>query len=132
LTREDAARLFDRRRAAWLASDLDAYLELFAGDLVFRSPMHAEPLRGREAFAQLVRRSAAALAPEEFEVTHLATHDDVVLAEWRIAARHRESGQRVEWWGMSVCRIAAGRITDWREYWNPADVAGARPPAPRG
>lgn len=57
LTREHALDLFARRRDAWLASDLDTYLAPFAPD-VTQSPSHAEPLRGREAFAALVRRSA--------------------------------------------------------------------------
>ncbi len=48
--------------------------------------------------------------------------DDVVLAEWRIAARHRASGRRVAWWGMSTCTIRDGLITRWREYWNPQDL----------
>src|SRR5690348_13540122 len=36
LTREDALDLFARRRDAWLASDLDAYLALFAPDMTFQ------------------------------------------------------------------------------------------------
>lgn len=122
LTHAEALDLFARRRDAWLASDLDAYLALFAPDLTFQSPSHAEPLRGREAFAALVRSSAAHLEPKLFEFTHLAVHGEVVLAEWRIAAEHRASGRRIEWWGMSVCTIRDGMIQSWREYWNPADV----------
>jgi ketosteroid isomerase-like protein len=83
------------------------------------------PLRGRDAFAELVRKSAAAIEPCAFEFANLAVDGDVVLAEWRIAARHRASGTPIEWWGMSVCRIRDGLIESWREYWNPADVAGA-------
>lgn len=126
MTRDDALALFARRRDAWLAGDLDAYLALFAPDVTFQSPSHAEPLRGREAFASLVRASSAAMSPEEFEFTQLAVDGDVVLAEWHIAARHRASGRRIAWWGMSVCTIRDGLIASWREYWNPADVAGAR------
>lgn len=125
MTHDEALALFARRRDAWLASDLDAYLALFAPDLEFRSPTHVEPLRAREAFATLVRDSARALEPESFEFTHLAVHGDVVLAEWHIAARHRASGRRIAWWGMSVCTIRDGMIQTWREYWNPKDVAGA-------
>jgi uncharacterized protein (TIGR02246 family) len=128
MTRHEALALFERRRDAWLASDLDAYLALFTPDLVFQSPAEAEPRQGREAFAALVRSSAAALAPESFEFTQLAVDGDVVLAEWHIAARHRASGRRIAWWGMSVCTIRDGQIASWREYWNPADVAGARGP----
>ena len=125
LTREQALDLFARRRDAWLASDLEAYLALFATDLVFQSPSHAEPLRGRDAFEKLVRSSNAAIEPKLFEFAQLAVHGDVVLAEWRIAAEHRASHRRIEWWGMSVCTIRDGVIQSWREYWNPADVAGA-------
>lgn len=127
LTREEAVRLFERRRDAWLAGDLDGYLALFAPGLVFQSPAHAEPLRGRDALADLVRRSADALEPRAFEISQLAVTGDVVLAEWRIAARHRASGRPVEWSGMSVCRIRDGLIESWREYWNPADLAGTAP-----
>jgi len=121
-TRDEALDLFVRRRNAWLASDLDAYLALFAPDLVFQSPRHAEPLRGREAFAELARKSAQHLEPKLFEFTHVAVHGDEVLAEWHIAAQYRASGHRIEWWGMSVCTIRDGLIETWREYWNPADV----------
>lgn len=123
MTRTEALRLFERRRDAWLAGDLDAYLALFAPDLVFRSPAHAEPLVGREAFERLVRSSADHLEPLEFVFTDLAVDGDVVLAEWRIAARHRASGKRIAWWGMSTCTIRNGLIARWREYWNPKDLA---------
>lgn len=122
MTRDEALALFARRRDAWLAGDLEVYLALFAPDLVFQSPAHAEPLVGREAFADLVRTSATHLEPLEFVFTDLAVAGDVVLAEWRIAARHRTSGRRIAWWGMSTCTIRDGLITRWREYWNPADV----------
>ena len=85
--------------------------------------MHQPPLRGREAFAQLVRQSMAIMRPVAFDVRHLAVQGKTLLAEWKIAAVHRESGQRVEWEGMSVAEIDDGRITRWREYWNPADLA---------
>ncbi|MEW6272763.1 MAG: nuclear transport factor 2 family protein [Thermodesulfobacteriota bacterium] len=128
MTEAEARALFERRRDAWLANDLDAYLALFSEGLVFQSPSHPEPLRGWAAFAELVRRSAAAIEPRSFDFSHLAVTGDVVLAEWRITARHRPTGRPIEWWGMSVCRVRDGLIESWREYWNPADVAAAREP----
>ena len=77
---------------------------------------------GREAFAALVRRSAAFSRPESFDFHELAVDGDVVLAEWTIAIRRRDTGRRIEWRGMSVCRIRDGLITSWREYWNPSDL----------
>jgi limonene-1,2-epoxide hydrolase len=80
-------------------------------------------LRGREAFGQLVRESMRMMRPVAFEVHHLAVYDNVMLAEWTIAAEHRQSLRRLEWGGMSVAETAGGAITRWREYWNPADLA---------
>lgn len=122
LTREEAIELFERRRRAWLAGDLDAYLALFHDSLVFQSPAHVEPLRGRRAFAELVRASFAAAKPVSFDFDHLAVDGDIVLAEWRIAIESRDTGGRVAWAGMSRCAIRDGLITEWREFWNPADL----------
>jgi len=122
MTYTEAAELFDRRRAAWLREDVEAYLAMWAEDMTFESPMHQPALRGRAAFEQLVRQSMAIMQPVAFDVLHLAVRGKTLLAEWKIAAVHRESGQGVEWEGMSVAEIDGGRITRWREYWNPADL----------
>jgi ketosteroid isomerase-like protein len=126
LTHADATRLFDRRRAAWLGEDLEAYLDCFAEDLVFGSPVHDPPLTGRAAFADLVRRSQATLRPRLFDVHALAVHDDEVLAEWTIVVETRADARSIRWRGMSTARYRAERIAVWREYWNPADLAAAR------
>jgi ketosteroid isomerase-like protein len=123
LTHADAVALFDRRRLAWLHEDLDGYLALWADEMTFGSPVHPEPLLGKPAFADLVRRSNAMSKPRRFDVTHLAVHGDMVLAEWSIAMTHRETGRVIAWDGMSVAEIVDGRITVWREYWNPAALA---------
>ena len=123
LSHEDAWALFERRRRAWLDEDLPGYLALWTEDMTFQSPMHAEPLRGRGPFADLVARSLAAARPLRFDVWHLAVREDVVMAEWTIAIERRESGARIEWRGMSVAEMRDGRIAVWREYWDPAALA---------
>ena len=122
MTRTEALALFAARRDAWLRGDLHAYLALWAEDMTFQSPVHAEPLRGRTAFADLVRQSLAVARPVAFDFTHIAVVRDVVLAEWRIAIERRDGGRRIEWSGMSVAEVQDGLIRRWREYWNPADV----------
>jgi len=121
-TLAEAQAVFARRRDAWLARDLDGYLACWADDMTFQSPMHAEPLRGRAAFADLVRMSMSFSTPVSFDFTHLAVNGDVVLAEWVIAIQRTADAKRVEWWGMSVAEVRDGLIHRWREYWNPADV----------
>jgi ketosteroid isomerase-like protein len=126
LTLADATRLFDARRAAWLREDVDGYLGLWADDMTFAAPSHPEPLRGREAFGDLVRRSNALTRPVRFNVLHLAiAGENVVLAEWVITVEHRATGRQITWRGMSRCTLRDGLIVEWREYWNPADVAAA-------
>jgi limonene-1,2-epoxide hydrolase len=120
LTPEDALALFEQRRQAWLREDVEAYLALWSEDMTFQSPVHAEPLRGRAAFAELVRQSFAFSRPVRFDFEHIAVHGAVVLAEWTIAVERRDSGRVLEWRGMSVAEIRDGVIRMWREYWNPA------------
>jgi ketosteroid isomerase-like protein len=120
LTTDEAEALFTRRREAWLREDLDGYLDCWTDDTIFESPVHREPIRGREAYAALVRASASTVRPLRFDVAHLAVRGDVVLAEWEIEAEHRASGARLRWRGMSVAGYRDGRIAWWREYWNPA------------
>jgi uncharacterized protein len=121
-TRDEAMKLFEKRRAAWLAADLEAYLELWADDMTFQSPVHAEPLCGKQAFAALVRQSLEFSRPLRFEFEHIAVAGVLVLAEWTIAIERRDTQRLIEWRGMSVCEIRDGRIQTWREYWNPLAV----------
>lgn len=122
LTRADAALLFERRRDAWLREDLDAYLALWADDMRFQSPVHAEPLRGKAAFADLVRLSLSLSRPVRFDFFRIAVDGDAVLAEWEIEIERRDDGRLLRWRGMSTCEIRGGRIVAWREFWNPADL----------
>ena len=123
VSRDEAVALFERRRGAWLAGDLEEYLALWTEDMEFRSPVHAEPLRGREAFAELVRRSLEFARPLRFDFHEIAVVGDRVLAEWTIAIAPRGGEGEIEWRGMSIARLRDGRIAFWREYWNPADLS---------
>jgi uncharacterized protein (TIGR02246 family) len=123
MNRQKAIELFERRRDAWLRGDTEGYLELWADDMTFQSPVHVEPLRGRAAFAELIRLSFQVSKPLRFDFHHIAVTGAMVLAEWTIAIEHRDSGRQSEWRGMSVAEIRGGRILAWREYWNPAALA---------
>ena len=87
----------------------------------FQSPVHDEPLVGKAAYAELIHRSLEMVRPVAFTVHHVAVHGDLVLAEWQAEIEWRADGRRSVWRGTSVCEIHGGLITDWREYWNPAD-----------
>src|SRR5437867_11040439 len=110
MTLDEALTLFEKRRQAWLREDLDGYLALFAEDMTFQSPVHAEPLRGRAAFGDLVRQSLGFSRPVYFNFDHIAVHGSMVLAEWNIAIERRDTARRIEWRGMSVAEIRDGLI----------------------
>ncbi|MGH9024790.1 MAG: nuclear transport factor 2 family protein [Acidimicrobiia bacterium] len=122
LTVEEARALFDRRRAAWLAADLDGYLALFADDLEIAMPGRADPVRGIGPYRQLVTQSFEWARPASFEFHYLAVTGDVVLAEWTISVERRDTGASAAWRGMSVCAIRDGQIAWWREYWGPGTI----------
>ncbi len=122
-TYDEAVAVFERRRRAWLAEDVDGYLALWADDMRFQSPVHREPLRGRAAFADLIRQSAAFSRPVAFDFHHLAVHGALVLAEWTITIERRADTRQIRWDGMSVAELRDGLIVWWREYWNPGDLA---------
>ncbi len=124
LTLDDARTLFDRRRQAWLAADVGAYLDCWVDDLVLETP--GRVIRGRADYEQMVRGSFGWAAPRAFVVHHLAVDGDVVLADWTITVERRADGESVTWWGMSACELRDGRIVWWREYYqDPAALARA-------
>jgi ketosteroid isomerase-like protein len=122
---EEARAVFERRRVAWLAEDVDGYLDCWVDDLVLETPGR-DPVGGRPAYEAMVRQSFAWAEPRAFEFHHLAVQDDVVLADWTISVARRHDGEVVEWRGMSAAALRDGRIVWWREYYeDPAALARA-------
>jgi uncharacterized protein (TIGR02246 family) len=126
LAHDDAVELFHRRRDAWLAEDLNGYLDLFDDDVVLQTPVGA-PVRGREEYGALVRRAYRATRPVAFDFHTIAVDGDRVLAEWTIELEVRADGRRIRYRGMSTCRVRDRRIIEWREYYDPADLRPAGP-----
>jgi limonene-1,2-epoxide hydrolase len=116
VTGEPAARrdIFMRRVAAWLAADLDAYMECWDDGMVIELPSGV--IRDKTKYRKLVESGFAWAAPVSFDVHHLGFDGDVVLADWTIRARRNEDGALVEWRGLSVCELRDGKIAWWREH----------------
>jgi ketosteroid isomerase-like protein len=126
VTYDEAVTLFDKRRAAWLAEDLDAYLACFADDIEFRGP-GGTGVDGIGAYRTLVERALKAVKPVAFEFHEMAVRDNRVLAEWTITLEVRATGKRLPYRGMSVCAIEDGRIRWWREYYESSLLTGRAP-----
>ena len=122
LSRERAEDLFQRRRKAWLESDADAYMALWSDDMVIEIPGRPEPIRGKAAYAKLLRQSMENMRPLSWEIHAVAVDGDRVLSEWTLEGEFRPTSKRVRWRGMSICRVVNDEICEWREYWDPESL----------
>ena len=108
--------VFMRRVAAWLAADLDAYMDCWADDMVIELP--SGTIVGTDKYRKLVAAGFTWADPVSFDVHHLAFEEGtgVVLADWTIRARRRDDGELIEWRGLSVCELRGDKISRWREH----------------
>jgi ketosteroid isomerase-like protein len=114
----DALRdTFMRRVDAWLAADLDEYMDCWAEDMVIELP--SALIADKAEYRRLVKGGLAWAEPLSFVVHHLAfttTAADIVLADWTIRTRRRKDDVVFEWRGLSVCEFREGKIAWWREH----------------
>jgi ketosteroid isomerase-like protein len=113
---DEAHEVFTRRIEAWLAEDVDAYLDCWHNDM--RIEMPTGVIEGAARYRKLLVGSFAWATPVSFEVHHLAVdgEHDIVFADWTIRARRRADDVLVEWRGLSICELRDGRISWWREH----------------
>ena len=109
-------RGFMQRVDAWLAADLDAYMQCWADDMVIELP--SGRIEGKDKYRKLVQAGFAWAEPVAFDVHHLAFEAGgaVALADWTIRARRRDDSVVVSWQGLSVCEFRAEKIAWWREH----------------
>lgn len=121
ITLEEARAVYERRRTAWLAEDVDAYLACFAEDVVLETPTRT--VRGHAEYEPMTRMSYQWAKPVSFDFHHLTVgDDDVVMCDWTITVARRSDGGEVTWRGMNVCQLRDGVITWWREYYQDPDA----------
>lgn len=120
---DEARAVFDKRRAAWLAEDLDGYMDCFAEDVVLETP--GRTVRGHAEYRPMAEQSFKWAKPKSFDFHHVTVGDDnIVMCDWTITVERRSDGGEVTWRGMNVCELRDGRIAWWREYYqDPAALA---------
>ena len=116
LTIDEARAVFTRRVDAWLAQDVDAYVDCWHDDM--RIEMPSGTIDGAAKYRKLVDASFAWGTPVSFDVHRLAIDPEasIVFADWTIRVRRRADDVVVEWRGLSVCELRDGRIVWWREH----------------
>ncbi|MDA2810863.1 nuclear transport factor 2 family protein [Nocardiopsis sp. RSe5-2] len=110
--------------------DLDALADLYTEDAVhelpFAPPGAPRRIEGRERIREYFS-STLAHVPLEFHAFHPvavnpAADPQVVVAEYDAEGTALPTGRRFTVRYLWVLRVVDGRIAEWRDYWNPAEI----------
>ena len=83
---------------------------------------------GREAYKRRDEAMRAAFLDLRYDIEDLVAEGDTVVARWRMTGTHEgalagptmsvpPSGKRLDIWGMSLCRIEGGMVTEnWESF----------------
>jgi ketosteroid isomerase-like protein len=115
-----------RRYQAWLAEERwDEWASLWSDDAVaeypFAAPEGTRRVEGRDAIVEHMRSARASIAIDgltDFRPHPCANRDDAVV-ELSITGRALSTGRPYDQSYVIIARSHAGRLTHWREYWNP-------------
>jgi steroid delta-isomerase-like uncharacterized protein len=105
----------------WGKRNLAAVDELATSDLVVSYPILPEVVRGREAFKQLLTQFHAAFPDIRVTIEDSIAEGEQVVVRWTAHATHRgdllgipATGKPARWTGVSVYRIAGGKVVEER------------------
>lgn len=111
----ESTALIRRFIEACVRADPDEFAAYFTEDAVWwNAPW--EPIRGREAIRETLRRGAEQMKALPWEIRLIVADADVVFAE-RID-RFRVGDTRVSVPCVSVFELRDGKIAAWRDYWD--------------
>ncbi|HEU5424683.1 MAG TPA: ester cyclase [Nitrolancea sp.] len=121
MTAEANKKLVRRYGHVWHAGNQHLVDELAAPDLVVYYPLFGREVRGHAAFKQVLTGTHVAFPDVQLVFEELLAEGDAVVARWRATATSRgafagrpPTGQRVEWTGMTLYRIAGGKVIEER------------------
>jgi len=103
---------------AWKAGSSQIVDELAAGDLVVSYTHFTEPLRGAEAFKQMLGQTHQFFPDLQIRAEEVIATEETAVVRWRYQATHHAgelfgvsaAGQVVEVAGISIYRIRDGRV----------------------
>lgn len=111
----ESTALIRRFIEACVRADPEEFAAYFTEDAVWwNAPW--EPIRGREAIRETLRRSAEQMKALPWEIRRIVADGDVVFAE-RID-HFRVGDTRVSVPCVGVFELRDGKIAAWRDYWD--------------
>jgi limonene-1,2-epoxide hydrolase len=110
-----AVALIRRFIEACVRADCDEFASYFAEDAEWwNAPW--EPVRGREAIRETLRRGAQRMKALPWEIRHVVADGKVVLTE-RVD-HFMVGGSRISVPCMGIFELRGGKIAAWRDYWD--------------
>lgn len=119
-----------------LASDADTLLEMCAEDVVFEFPYHppgfTERLEGRAALETYLPTVSKLISIESMTLKHafISGEGDAAAIEFSCKGHSPDTGARYDQDYVSIIELKNGRISRYRDYWNPLVVLSALESAP--
>ena len=107
----------------WGKGELDIVDELASPDLSVYYPVFSDVIKGPEAFKQmLTRRIRSALGDRDIKIDEEIAEGDKVVLRWTYSMTHQAefppgvppTGKRMTWTGISIFRIADGKVVEER------------------
>jgi uncharacterized protein (TIGR02246 family) len=112
--------IVERMARAWMQQDVEAIAALFSDDGIFISP--GGMARGREAIAAAARAFFAEADDVEVTITRILVAEQAGAVEWRWQETSRSTGERRTMEDAIVFELRDGKLTYWREYFDPAQT----------
>ncbi len=111
----ESVALIRRFIEACVRADADEFASYFTEDAIWwNSPW--EPVEGREAIRETLRRGAQRMVALPWEIRHIVSDGDVVLTE-RVD-NFMVGDTRISVPCMGIFELRNGKIAAWRDYWD--------------
>lgn len=102
--------------AAWSRLDVEELVGYFTPDGTYYN-MPLTPVSGHDALRQFIAGFAGGWASTDWEVLHLVSNGDVVIAE-RVDRTVTKDGKPVDLPCCGVFELEGGKIRVWRDYFD--------------
>lgn len=111
--------------AAWRRKDVDAVMERFTDDIEFHSLVGREPHRGKADVRKTLEQLAGTMSDNKLRVVNFEESGDSLLVEG-VEDFVDSEGRRIQIPYMGAYKFKDGKISRWRDYFDPAVADGAR------
>jgi limonene-1,2-epoxide hydrolase len=111
---------------AWKRLDFAGATSLLTDTFTFQADPSAKPIEGKDAVGKEWQSYLKFMASYDFKIAQMLSSDNVIMIE-RVERIGTKKGKTIELPIVGVFELTDGKISAWRDYWDPRM---ALPPAP--